>query len=124
MAACSKPWCSPVCARDGPGYHSICPCAAMQVRYSVDLWMPQMPSFTFATAVLHSRRADARASGGSLRKVSARGVANPYALWPRRGAGSAFKRDAAKKVNAVATIAIVENFKVTSKCAAARVAPR
>ena len=106
------------------GHHSTCPCDVMQAVYTVDRWTPQAYSHMFATALLHWRRADARAVSGSLGEASARGAADPYALWPRRGAGSAFARDAAKKVAAVATIVIVGNFTVTSKCAATRVVLR
>ena len=96
----------------------------MQAPYTVDCRTPQSSWTMFATAWLHWRRADARAPSGSLGQAAARGAADPYALWPRRGAGSAFARDAAKKVAAPARIAIVGNFKATSECAAMRVALR
>src|SRR3954470_17267253 len=96
----------------------------MQAVYTADRWTPQAYSNMFATALLHWRRADARASSGSLGEAAARGAADPYALWPRRGAGSAFARAAANKVAAAARIAIVGNFKMISECVAMRVALR
>jgi hypothetical protein len=99
--------------RHGP--HSTCPRDAMQTRYTSACWTPQPYSTMFATALLHSRRADVRASSAE--------AADPYALWPRRGAAAAFERDAAKAA-AAAIIAIVGNFMAISECAATRIALR
>ena len=77
----------------------------------LDRWTPQAYSNMFATALLHWRRADARAPAGSLGQASATGAAEPYALWPRaRGRVWRLRETRRKKSATAATIAIVEEF--------------